>query len=260
MSKNPNVEIGLHIHPWNTPPLAEEDVVEVQHSFLHNLSRELAIEKLSTVLRAFEENDLSATSFRGGRYSTSDWIQDFLFQHGCIADASVLPFTTWDDHGAPDFRTRDLTPRRRSMGDQSMGLWEIPLTLAFTRKPWWFWSRFYQVCERTSLKHLRLIGIAERTAVKRVWLNLEHPLGDSLELLLPVLRNSGLQCINFTMHSSSLVAGLNPYVRTASDLKRVYDRLEKAVNLLKPWAECSPSTITDVAHHLESEYHAHSGN
>ncbi|WP_436714995.1 hypothetical protein U8335_19800 [Roseiconus lacunae] len=261
LNQHPNVEIGFHIHPWNTPPYsASEEVVPTRESFLHNVPREIAIQKLDTVLEAFADNDIQPTSFRGGRYSTSTWIQDHLFQHGCIADASVLPFTTWADEGAPDFRDRDLTPRRRSMGDGAHGLWEIPLTLAFTRKPWRFWHQFYQAGERTPLKQLRCIGIAERTLVKKVWLNLEHPLGTSIEALLPILRRSEVSTINFTLHSSSLAPGLNPYTRTASDLKRLYARLESAVAMLNGWHETSPATVTEVARHLEAQYHENSRN
>ena len=34
LSYNPNVEIGLHIHPWNTPPLSSVEHVSPRESFL----------------------------------------------------------------------------------------------------------------------------------------------------------------------------------------------------------------------------------
>ncbi|MDB4477522.1 hypothetical protein N9018_04865, partial [Rhodopirellula sp.] len=144
LANSSNVEIGMHIHSWNTPPLSEEIEVSEKESFLHNIPREVAIEKLKIVLDAFDANDLKPTSFRGGRYSTCDWMQAFLHQNGIIADASILPFTTWPDEGAPDFRDRDLLPVRRNIQSGTHGLWEIPLTLAYTKKPWAFWQRFYE--------------------------------------------------------------------------------------------------------------------
>lgn len=293
LARHPHVEIGFHIHPWNTPPLADADAVPARESFLHNLPRVEAIAKLDTVLQAFGHRGLAPTSFRGGRYSTCDWIQDHLYQHGCIADASVVPFTTWSDDGAPDFRHRDPLPRRRKMrgppgtarqgtGEgqrpvspeapptsqpadgsaeaDSFGMWEIPLTLGFTRGRWRFWRRFYELGERPPLRQLRCIGIAERVWVRRVWLNLEHPLGESVEAFLPVVRQAELPCINFTMHSSSLVPGLNPYVRTDSDLENLYRRLETCLSQLGAWPEFQPATVTDVARQLESEFHARPGN
>lgn len=260
LANHPNVEIGFHIHPWNTPPLQGVGDVPERESFLHNLPRELAIAKLDTVLDAFRKHGLAPTSYRGGRYSTSDWIQDHLYSNGCIADASVLPFTTWPDDGAPDFRDRDLTPRRRSMGQDLPGLWEIPLTLAFTRKPWPFWQKFYQTAERPPFRQLHCAGIAERLFVKRVWLNLEHPLGESIAHLLPVIRKEQLPCINFTLHSSSLTPGMNSYSPTQRELDRLYHRLETTLDQLGRWSEFRSATVSQVAHNLESQFNANSRN
>ncbi|PAY16597.1 hypothetical protein CKO51_25820 [Rhodopirellula sp. SM50] len=260
LASHPNVEIGFHIHPWNTPPLADSNEVSVRESYLHNLPQAVAITKLNTVLEIFAEHGLSPTSFRGGRYSTCDWIQDHLYAHGCIADASILPFTTWPDDGAPDFRSRDLTPRRREIAPGKPGLWEIPLTLAFTKQPWAFWQKFYEWGARPPLRHLRCVGIAERLLLQRVWLNLEHPMGESMPKLLSVLRPMQLPCINFTMHSSSLVAGLNSYTKSEVDLGRLYQRLETVLSLLSTWSEFTPATVTAVAEKLEMQYHANSRN
>ena len=260
LAEHPHVEIALHIHPWNTPPLAQSRPVPVRESFLHNLPRDEAIAKLDSVLNKFLEFGLHPKSFRGGRYSTSTWIQDHLFRHGVVADASILPFTTWQDEGAPDFRDRGLLPQRRDMGPGKDGFWEVPLTLAFTRKNWPFWQWFYEQGQHPIWKTLHLIGIAERTFVQRVWLNFEHPLGKFSDRLLPKLRMHSLPCINFTLHSSSLVPGLNPYVRSEGDLRQLYKRLEDSLAVLIEWPEFKSATVTEVAHFLESDFHACTGN
>jgi hypothetical protein len=248
------VEIGLHIHPWNTPPLAEAAEVSARESFLHNLPREAALAKLETVYSSFEEAGLKATSFRGGRYSTSEWIQRFLYDRGCLADASILPFTTWGDEGAPDFRGRGLLPVRREPRPGSHGLWEIPLTLAYTLKPWKAWRRFYEWGEKFPLRQLKAIGIAERLFVKRIWLNLEHPLGEFSQRLLEYLRPVQLPTICFSMHSSSLIPGLNPYIRNEHDLRNLFSRLEACLSILRTWPEFHPATVTEVAQQLEEQY------
>ncbi len=260
LSTNPNAEIGLHIHPWNTPPLGETSTVSPRMSFLHNARREAGIAKLDTVLDAFESRDLSPSSFRGGRYSTCDWIQQHLHARGIIADASILPFTTWADEGAPDFRHRQPMPQRIEMGSGTHGLWEIPLTMAFTRKPWTLWRRFYQTCSQSPLRHLRMIGIAERTIVNKVWLNLEHPLGEHFERLLQALKQLDLPCINFTMHSSSLLVGGSPYSKTSADVAKIFERLERALSTLASWPNFQPATISEVASYLEEAHHARLGN
>ena len=168
LARQPAVEVGLHIHPWNTPPLQATTTVTSRQTFLHNLPPEVQEAKLTTVLEAFQANDLTPRSFRGGRYSVDDHMQGFLRDGGFVVDASVVPFTTWPEDGAPDYRTRGLEPQRRAprRGGES-ALWEIPLTLAFTRRPHMMWRRCYEVVEGSALSKLRLIGIAERLGLVR---------------------------------------------------------------------------------------------
>jgi hypothetical protein len=230
-------------------------------TFLHNLPEETIVAKLDSVHASFREHGLRPTSFRGGRYSTSPVVQRFLRDHGFLADASVLPFSTWDDDGAPDHRGRDLYPRRlppRFTGDPS--LWEVPLTLAYSRRPFGFWHRCCEAVRTTPLRHLRLLGVAERLGiVRKVWLNFENPLGQRMLPFLHKLRRLQLPCICFTLHSSSLVAGLGPYTRTRADEDRLFAQLETVLRTLAGWPEFRPATVTDVARYLE-ESHAHSWN
>ncbi len=250
-------EIGLHIHPWNTPPLASQAVVPCRHSFLANLPREEALAKLDAVYESFEQSGLPVpTSYRGGRYSTSPWIQEHLVQRGCRADASILPYTTWRDEGAPDFRDRDPMPIRRFQPGWQHALWELPLTLAFTRRPWSGWGWFYQMGEKSPWRQLRCIGIAERLCVRRVWVNLEHDLGEYATDLLSVIRRTELPHVNITLHSSSLKAGCSPYSATSEDVERIYRRLDAILTSLQQWPEFRPITISGLATELESFYHA----
>ena len=260
LAEHPNVEIGMHIHSWNTPPLSQKTEVSEKESFLHNIPRDVAIEKLKTVLDVFDENNLKPTSFRGGRYSTCDWMQKFLHQNGIIADASILPFTTWPDEGAPDFRDRGLLPVRRDIQSGKHGLWEIPLTLAYTKKPWTFWRKFYELGEVTPLRQLRMIAIAERLFVKRIWLNLEHPLGEHSTILLQKLQTASLPCINFTLHSSSLVAGLNSYSPTELHVRKLYERLRSCISTINTASDFQTATVTEIANQLEKQHNENSGN
>lgn len=243
----------MHIHPWNTPPL-EGGPVTARQTFLHNLPDEQVVAKLDSVYSCFTKHGLKPTSFRGGRYSSGGTIHRFLRDRGFLADASVVPYTTWDDDGAPDYRDRDLLPRRlppRSAGDSP--LWEVPLTLAFTRRPFAFWRRCYEVVQRTWLRKLRLIGIAERLGVvRRVWLNFEDPLGERMLAFLGKLRGLNLPCVCFTVHSSSLVAGMGPYTRTKADEGRLFGQVDEVLKTLVGWPDFRPATVTEVARHLEA--------
>jgi hypothetical protein len=258
LSKRERVEIGMHIHPWNTPPLDESGPVTPRKTFLHNLPEKLILAKLNSVHGRFVQNGLEPTSFRGGRYSSYGKIHDFLRDKRFLADASVVPYTTWSDDGAPDYREWDLQPVRvppRHLSEQP--LWVIPLTLGFTRRPFHFWRKCYALIEKSWLGRLRLIGMAERLGVvRKSWLNFEDPLGEGMLTFLKLLRRLKLPCICLTVHSSSLVAGKGPYTRTQADENRLFAQLEEVFGTLAKWPEFQPATVSEVAVQLEQEHHA----
>lgn len=258
LAEREGVEIGMHIHPWNTPPVASERPVRARETFLHNLPPDLMLSKLDTVYRRFVENGVKPTSFRGGRYSSGPACQQFLRERGFVADASVVPHTTWADDGAPDYRSRSPKPVRLppNRGDEGP-LWEIPLTLGFTRGPDRFWLRAFPLVESSWLGRLRLIGIADRLGVvSRVWLNFEDTAAEKMLTLLRRLRHQQPAYVCLTLHSSSLMAGGNPYTRTPSDEARIFNWIESVLSTLAEWPEFRPATITEIARKLEEDHHA----
>ncbi len=261
LAGNPNVEIGMHIHPWNTPPLSDEPVTTYS-TFLHNLPEELARSKLENTYLQFREAGLVATSFRGGRYSCGDVGQRFLAERRFVVDASVCPFSTWPDEGAPDYRRRDLQPRRVFCANvPSYPLWEIPLTLAFTRRPWQFWRWWYHLVERSLLRYFRIIGFFERVGVvRRVWLNFECESYANMLLLLKRLARWGVSHVCFTVHSSSLAVGPNPYARTQESVERIYRTVEAVLQYLSHSCDFTPLTVTHLGLYLEEAFHESAGN
>jgi hypothetical protein len=262
VARSGHVEVGMHIHPWNTPPFDPHRAVAARETFVHNLPRDVVLAKLESVYERFVASGLKPTSFRGGRYSCGPAVQEFLRDRGFLADASVLPFMTWKDDGAPDHRQRDLCPVRlppRHEGDQPF--WEVPLTLGFTRRPFRFWQRVFDRIENSWLSKLRLIGIAERVGlVRRVWLNFEQPLGQNMLPFLRKLRRLNFPCICLTVHSSSLMAGKNGFTRTQADEDRLFAYMDDVFGTLAGWPEFQPATVTEVALKLEESYHAGSRN
>jgi hypothetical protein len=256
------VEIGMHIHPWNTPPYDADQPVRARDTFVHNLPAEMVLAKLDNVYQRFLDNGLQPTSFRGGRYSCGPIVQNYLRDKGFVADSSVVPFMTWKDDGAPDHRSRDLSPVRlppRRAGERPF--WEIPLTLGFTRRPFRFWQRAFDRIENSWLSKLRLIGIAERLGiVRRIWLNFEQPLGRNMLPLLRKLRGMRLSCILLTVHSSSLMAGKNEFTPTKADEDRLFAYMDEVFGALAQWPEFQPATISEVALKLEEAHHAGPGN
>src|SRR5579884_2270219 len=87
VARQEQVEIGMHIHPWNTPPLDSGKPVRARDTFVHNLPAEVVLPKLESVYQCFVKNGLKPTSFRGGRYSCGPIVQEFLRDKGFLADA-----------------------------------------------------------------------------------------------------------------------------------------------------------------------------
>lgn len=250
LATRPKTEIGLHIHPWNTPPLAPVEKVPPRDSFLHTLPWDEQRAKLDTVLRAFRDSGLSPTSFRGGRYSSSPQIQNHLRGHGVWVDCSVLPFTTWADPGAPDYRRRDLTSVR--VQHPAGPVWELPLTYGPTRTPFRPWMNVLRLADSTPGRLVRAVGVLDRLGVvSKAWLNFENPLGERMLRFLRVLRAVRPPFVSFTLHSSSLLPGGSPYSRTAADVTRLLATAETVLKTVAAWPEFAPATMTEIAEALE---------
>jgi hypothetical protein len=262
LAADEGVEIGMHIHPWNTPPFDPSRPVAPPDTFLHNYPVGELREKLRSVLDTFASCGLTPRSFRGGRYSSGGAIHDFLRDRGFVADASVVPFSTWLDAGAPDYRHRDLAPRRLApRGPQDAAFWEVPLTLGFTRRPFALWAALYRTIEASMLRNLRLIGVMERLGiVRKVWLNFEEPLGLHMDRFLDVLTATDLPSICFTIHSSSLMAGKNGYTPTPEAEQRLFARMDKMFERIRRTPGLEPATVSEVAAKLERDHHARAGH
>src|SRR5262249_50331345 len=74
LARHERVEIGMHIHPWNTPPLQGNSPVVARQTFLRNLPSDVILAKLESVYTCFTAHGLRPASFRGGRYSSGGQI------------------------------------------------------------------------------------------------------------------------------------------------------------------------------------------
>lgn len=260
LNHNPNAEIGLHYHPWNTPPLSSKRIVEVRETFMGNLPWEVTRSKLDSILDLFYKAGLQPNSFRGGRYSTSQRIQEYLYNLGFTSDFSFLPYCRWADDGAPDYSDRGYLPIRKTFSGKT-GFWELPLTRGFTRGDWDRMARWYQGLEANPWSKLRLIGMMERLGIcERIWLNFEEGLGSKNLKLIPVLNRRRLVAINFTIHSSSLVPGASCYVPDKNALESLYCNLRLTLKQLQNDAVYQSATVSELVNQLERQFHANTRN
>jgi hypothetical protein len=205
---------------------------------------------------SLEQAGIRPTSFRGGRYSSGGEIHRFLQEKGFIAECSVVPHTAWSEDGSPDFRHRDVYPARLApVQADGSPLWEIPLSMGFTRRPFGTWAAAFRFIEGSPLRHFRLIGIAERFGLlRRVWLNFEVNDPYDWTPFLLLLQRMNVPCVTFTVHSSSLFAGPGPYTRTPEDEKRIFRQIARVFQQLNELKGFEPATATEAALFLESKY------
>ena len=256
LARHQGVEVGMHIHPWATPPYRIGHTVTSRDTYLHNAAKDDIRTRLDTVYRALEAVGIRPTSFRGGRYSSGGEIHRFLHEKDFVAECSVVPHTVWSEDGAPDFRHRDVYPVRLAP-DRIGGapLWEIPLTMGFTRRPFGTWAAAFRLIEGTPLRHFRLIGIAERLGIlRRVWLNFEINDPYDWTPFLLLMQRMNVPCVTFTVHSSSLFAGPGPYTRTPEDEKRIFGQIARVFRQLNKLEGFEPATASEAALFLENRY------
>ena len=221
MVQSGRCEIGAHLHPWITPPLAEE--LSDRTSFSHNLPTWVQKEKLARLTEAIVSSfGVHPISYRAGRYGVGEEIAGILEYLGYEIDMSVQPGIDMRRIHGPDFR--QVIDRPYWFGD-GWRLLEIPATPAFTGLiahpvlPRALRVQLYDVISRPRLNRMRSLGIFARLRLlERLPLSPEGVTFDELRRLTYALLSRGKRAFVFSYHSSSLLPGNTGYVRSSSEL------------------------------------------
>ncbi len=199
-------EIGAHLHPWTTPPLGKGE--ENTRAFPSELSDEALRAKLTTLTDTIEHAfGRRPTSYRAGRWGFDARQAALLKELGYIVDSSITPGMSWKDTkggpngaGGPDFTHEPVIPHM--LNDAVL---EVPMTIV-------------------------RIGLLRR----RRWLRIfENTTKRGLLGVVQGAERMKLPAIVFMIHSSELVVGKSPYVRTDEALAHVYARIEELSALCK---------------------------
>ena len=247
-------EIAAHLHPWNTPPLAEAFVP--RNSMVKNLPAELQLAKLRRLTAALEEAfGFTPRAFRAGRYGLGRDTVGALVRCGYRVDSSVTPFVSWENvddgptfvgapvvayHVAPD---RDV---RRSAPDGD--LLEIPLSYGFSRGPFGLWGRVRRVLDVAPFRPFHLVGLAARAGLfKRIALCPEvASVADMLTLSRRLLEH-GVRHLHLSWHSPSLKPGLSPFAATGADVACLYSSVETYLDGLSRMTPITFAAISEAA-------------
>lgn len=227
-------EIGMHCHPWNTPPF-EEEITPI-NSMLCNLPEPLVLEKLKSLHEAIQHNfGVSPVSFRAGRWGFSSKVARGLSQLGYRIDTSVSPFVNWGEYHGPNFSAFPLVPYRFNPDDIATphtngSLLEIPATVGFLQNNFECCQRWTQSLETTYGKKLRLVGLASRLhLLNKVWFSPELADTNHMIQLAERVKHMGCPCLNMSFHSTTLMAGLSPFVKNKQDEVNFCKRIEEVL-------------------------------
>ncbi len=225
-------EIGMHCHPWNTPPFDEPFIKK--NTMLSNLPEKLILKKLSTLHFTIQEKfGVSPVSFRSGRYGFNEHVAQALEKINYRIDTSITPFEDQSQYLGPDFSGYSPWPYRFSSNnifkpDTHGKLIEIPISTGFLQKNFFFYNRLLKFLQKRSfITRFRVIGIMNALRLlNKVSLNPERFNEYEMIALAKVLRSKGVNVLNCTFHSTSLKAGLSPFTKTELDEQRIFNRIK----------------------------------
>jgi glycosyltransferase involved in cell wall biosynthesis len=223
-------EVGAHLQPWENPPFAEEP--SVRTSFNQNLPAWLQKEKLQRLTDAIVSNfGVRPLTYRAGRYGVGNEIAWILESLEYQIDVSVLPGHNLRFRHGPDFRRVFNQPYWFGPNRE---LLEIPLTtgfagmLAWGDEPQVFDASVYTAISQPEATKWHLPGVFARLGLlERITLTPEGMSIGELKRLTRLLLRRGQRVFTFNYHSSSLLPGYTPYVRTHADLDRMISTIEE---------------------------------
>jgi len=226
ISRTGRCEIGMHCHPWNTPPFEEE--LNEKNSMLCNLPRDLQFRKLYVLHRTIRQNfGVNPVSFRSGRWGYDKGVEENLCALGYQVDSSITPYIDWTDEYGPDFSEVPPQPFRSRPGDSSCsGLLEVPATIGYLQQNFTQCNAVHKLLSTRPINRLRLVGILYRlNLLNKVWLSPEQSDSGQMIALAARMIKQKSAIINLFFHSTALKAGLTEYVRTGADEERFLQQI-----------------------------------
>jgi hypothetical protein len=225
-------EIGAHCHPWNTPPFGEE--LNERHSMLCNLPFSTVREKIATLKDQITKSlEVVPVCFRAGRWGFGPQVAGAINELGFRVDTSVTPYVDWSIATGPDYRQAPTDAYRFSPDDILSAaangvLLEVPATIGFLQSNEAFARR--AIAAQGIARRLRLRGFLDRARIVNLrWLSPE--LSSARDMIALARRSLLRKCpyLNMSFHSTTLVPGKTPFVRTQQDLDQFFRSIEALI-------------------------------
>lgn len=249
-------EIGTHCHPWNTPP--HEEPLNKYNSMLCNLPTALQYEKLQRLHEAIQDKfEMAPIAFRSGRWGFDAEVARNIVRLGYRIDTSVTPYTSWAQASGPDFSCFSPQPYTFTQGvrterDSNHMLAEIPVTIGYLHGEFQACAKLVRRLNRAPLCGFKLGSLLSRShLLRKVWLSPEMETPAMMMQLVRQMRNQGYELLNLVFHSSALMGGCGPFVRSQADEHAFMRKLSAFLGLaLKDGIVCV--TLSEAASYFSS--------
>ena len=220
-------EIGVHLHPWNTPPFTE--LPDPEPIPTARLPLDLVGAKLKTLVECLTANFQAAPrSFRMGRFDWSPGLLTLLPGQGLAVDSSMVPLT-FKGEGPQNFLTPPDPFWLQNPASPGPGLLEAPVTMVPV------WQSSAQAVHRLAgllpgkagqalLSRYRFVGAA---GIHPAWFPLL-----SMKLAARLHRRRGGRVLTLFLHSSELFPGGSPQFPTAAAVDRLATKFRSFLSWL----------------------------
>jgi hypothetical protein len=221
-------EVGMHCHPWNTPPYLKN--VKYSDTMLCNLPYEVQYEKLHCLYNVISKNfEFCPTSFRAGRWGFGSETARAISALNIFTDSSVTPHINWNIFHGPDFSSYYSLPYRFNYNNIKAkeingSILEIPVTIGYLQS---YYKLLQGLVDNIFPKMLHFRGLLSRSRLLNlVWLSPELTELRDMIKLTENLKKRSYPVINVAFHSTSLQYGLSPFVSNYEEENNFFSKIE----------------------------------
>jgi len=231
------VEIGAHLHHWNTPPLGADSAAGQGYESPGRLPETLLAARVASLFaagRTFLGKPL--TSFRMGKWDLHRRHWPLLAEAGVLVDASVRPLH-YAAHGPDHF---DAPGDPYVVPVRGRAILEAPLTCM----PLCACLRRLRPSSGVGGVRRRLAASVQKWGVLAL-LPAYHPLWVMQAVTKRRLTQGG-RVLSLTWHSSEMMPGATPHLPDAPAVERFLEKIRSYLRWLTGWAAVQGRTLDEL--------------
>jgi hypothetical protein len=237
-------EIGMHLHPWNSPPLIPLTMDDFStQPYLIEYNEQIIRQKIEYMTKLLEDTfQVDIVSHRAGRWAINEYYAKALQEFGYKVDCSVTPLINWSSQmGNPcgrggtnysSFPDKAYFLNLVNVSQEGKSnILEVPMTVIPTDST--FSKKINYECKNTKLVKRLVNRLFPSFCMLR-------PNGKNLYSLLKIIDkviDNKKDYAEFMIHSSELMPGGSPTFKINRDIEKLYrdlrilfDRVQESFN------------------------------